>query len=422
MIRRLPPVARTVLGASAMTTLGTLPVFLLSSQSVFVRHELGFGEGRFGVVVGAFFVSAAAAALLGGRLVDRMGRRNSTVLAGLVTAVGGLGTAALARSWSVLVVGMLVLGVSNAACQVTSNLVMARVVPPDRRGLGFAVKQSAIPLALVLAGLAVPTVGALTGWRGTFVLTGVGGLVVAVVGARLPRGRSQAGAADQDRPDRPPVSALVTTMLAIALASAAANSLGSFAASWGFKVGLTPGQAGVLMAAGSAANVTVRILVGHRADRRHGRNLPVVAAQMLVGAVALAVLSIPSPVAVVPGALAGFALGWSWPGLLLYAVVRVGRDSPGTASGFVQAGAFAGGAAGPALFGTVVAGGGYELAWRLAALLFLMAAATVLLARRLFIADLVARPPAQPLGFGGGRDVRARTTGQPADPRAEDAR
>jgi MFS family permease len=164
------------------------------------------------------------------------------------------------------------------------------------------------------------------------------------------------------------------------------------------------------MAAGSGLNIAARVLSGHLADRRHGRNLPVVAAQMLIGAGALAVLSVPSVPTVVLAGMVAFALGWSWPGLLLYAVVRVGREAPARASGLVQAGAFAGGATGPAVFGALVAGFGYEAAWRWAAVAFLLAALLVITARRMFIADLVARPPVSPLGYGGGRHVPARTT------------
>jgi MFS family permease len=415
----LPPVLRTVLGASLITTLGTLPVFLLGSQSVYIRRELDFDESAFGVAVGVFFSSAAVAAVVGGRLVDRLGRRRSTVLAGLLAAAGGVGVAWVARSWLALVLTMVVLGAANAACQVTANLTMARAVPPHRRGLGFGVKQAAIPLAIMIAGIAVPTVSVSLGWRWTFAFTAACGVAVAVAGLRLPPTTVGLSSAAQDR-DRPPTGALVIIMLAIALASAAANSLGSFVASWGFQVGLTPGEAGVLMAVGSGANLLVRVLAGHLADRRHGRNLPVVAVQMFVGAVSLVALSFPSPYAVVPAGLVAFALGWSWPGLLLYAVVRLGRDAPGSASGIVQAGAFMGGAAGPVMFGAAVAAAGYETAWRAAGLVFLAAALLILLARRMFIADLVARPPVHPFGYGGGRDVPARTTSSSAqDPEGD---
>lgn len=405
----VPPVLWTVAGASLMTTLGTLPVFLLGSQSVYVRRELGFGESAFGVAVGVFFASAALAAVVGGRLVDRLGRRRSTVLAGSLAAAGGAGVTWLTGSWAVLVVMMVVLGLANAACQVTANLTLARAVPAHRRGLGFGVKQAAIPLAIVLAGLAVPTVSAVLGWRWTFASTAACGLVVALAGLRLPPG-SSAPSSQAVQPDRAPAGALAIIMLAIALASAAANSLGAFVASWGFQVGLTPGEAGVLMAVGSGLNLVVRVVAGHLADRRHGRNLPVVALQMFIGAVSLVAMSFPSAYAVVPAGLVAFALGWSWPGLLLYAVVRLGRDAPGAASGVVQAGAFVGGATGPVAFGAVVAAVGYETAWRVTGLIFLLAALLVVLARRMFIADLVARPPATPLGYGGGREAPAYTT------------
>jgi predicted MFS family arabinose efflux permease len=392
-----------------MTTVGILPVFLLSSQSVFVRADLHFDERSFGVAVSAFFVAAAAAVLLGGGLVDRWGRRTSTAVAGLLTAAGGFGVAWAARSWLVLTLGMVLLGVANAACQVTSNVTMATAVPPHRQGLGFGVKQAAIPLAITLAGLAVPTVGALLGWRWTFALTGFGGLVIAAVSMRLPA-TTVAGSRPGRGRDRPSTVALVTTMLAVCLASGAGNSLGAFVASWSFRVGLSPEAAGLLMATGSAVNLLVRVVSGHLADRRHGRNLPVVAAQMLVGAAALAALSVPSEPTVVVACLIAFAFGWSWPGLLLYAVVRISRDAPGAASSYLQAGAFVGGAAGPALFGAVVAASGYETAWRVAALLFTLAATLVIVARKLFIADLIARPPLHPIGYGGGRKEPAYTT------------
>lgn len=151
--------SRAILGASLLTTLGTLPVFLLASQSVLVRGDLGFGERRFGLAVGTFFAAAAA------------------------------------------------------------------------------------------AGLAVPTVSTTLGWRSTFVACGSAGVLVAVAGLarRTPAVVPSAGDGLEGR-DRPPMRALLVAMLAIALASAAANSLGAFVASWGFEIGLSPSEAGVLMA------------------------------------------------------------------------------------------------------------------------------------------------------------------------------
>ncbi len=414
--------AWSILGASALTTLGTLPVFLLGAQSVAIRADLDFGQLRFGVAVATFFAAAAGTALAAGGLVDRWGRRRSTVLAGLLCALGGLAVVLAARSWVVLLVAMAVLGVANAACQLTSNLAMATAIPAHRRGLGFGVKQAAVPTAVMLAGLAVPTLGA-TGWRSPYVLTTLAGVAVAVAGLRSRAGRRTTLRAGGPV-DRPPRGPLLVTMAGILLASAAANSLGAYVAAWGFEVGLTTGQAGSLMAVGSALNVGGRLLGGHLADRRHGRNLPVVSVQMVLGGVALAALAVPLPAAVVPAAVVAFAVGWSWPGLLIFAVVRIGRDAPAAASGVLQAGAFVGGSAGPLLFGAAVSTAGWGAAWVGAAAAMGAGGLLVALARRLFIADLVARPPRRPLGYGGGRHVPVHRTPEPPgtmgpDPRGE---
>lgn len=382
----------------------------MGAQAVFIRPELELSASLFGLLVSSFFASAAGAALLGGRLLDRLGRRRGTLLAGSLAAAGGVAMALLARSWWSGLAAMVVLGVANATCQVTSNLAMARSLPAHRRGLGFGVKQAAIPIAIALAGLAVPLLSVTLGWRATFLLTGLGGLVAAASALRMPAAPGAvAGIVAADR-DRPPVTALLVVLGAVVLGSAAMNALGAFLASWAGEVGLTPSQAGLLIAAGSALNVAVRVLSGHRADRRHGRNLPVVAVQMVVGALAVSVLALPAAASLVPATLVAFGVGWAWPGLLLYAVVRVGRDSPAAASAVVQAGAFIGAATGPAAFGLAVQTLGFPTAWRMAAGVLFVAAGLVLLARRLFVADLQARPPRTPLGYGGGREEPARIT------------
>jgi hypothetical protein len=72
----------------------------------------------------------------------------------------------------------------------------------------------------------------------------------------------------------------------------------------------------------------------------------------------------------------------------------------------VQAGAFVGGAIGPMGLGALAGAAGFRPAWISAAALFLVAGSMVLWARRLFTADLRARPPRTPLEWGGGRVAR----------------
>jgi cyanate permease len=113
---------------------------------------------------------------------------------------------------------------------------------------------------------------------------------------------------------------------------------------------------------------------------------------MVVGAAGFLLVAQPDLAAILVGALLVFGFGWSWPGLLIFAVVRVGRDRPATASSAVQAGGFAGGAAGPPLFGWLVVTWSYETGWFVAAGMMLVAAVLLLWARQIFLDDLVARP------------------------------
>lgn len=394
-----------MVGASAITTLGAIPPFLIGAQAVQIRADLGFGLGAFGVAVSLFFATAAAATIASSGVVDRLGRRRLLLLAGCLVAVGGAAMSLVVSGWWSMLLVMMLLGVGNAACQATANLLMAKALPPGRRGLGFGVKQSAVPLAIMLGGLAVPTTGQIWGWRSTFVITAGLGLVLAVLALFQGRRRSPNGsvAVEVDLFEVPPTVPLLVAALAITFASAAANFVGAFAASWGFEVGMSPSQTGLLMAAGSAGSIIVRIFSGWRADHRHGGNMPVVATQMWVGAIACLGLIIEAQWSIWVFGLLAFSIGWSWPGLLLFAVARLGRDNPARASGAIQAGAFAGGALGPLLLGGLSATAGFPVTWAVAAGCFALAGVLTLVSRRLFVADLVARPPREPFRYARGK-------------------
>ena len=62
---------------------------------------------------------------------------------------------------------------------------------------------------------------------------------------------------------------------------------------------------------------------GWLADKRSGGHIAVVAGSLLLGAGGLALLAVPGALALVLGTVLGFGLGWAWPGLLQFAVVRL---------------------------------------------------------------------------------------------------
>ncbi|HVM41173.1 MAG TPA: MFS transporter, partial [Acidimicrobiia bacterium] len=159
---------RSVLAAVSVSTAGSLPLFLVGALSVQIRDDLHFGETALGVAVGSYLVAAAVASAAAGRFVERVGAVRGMRVAALLAATSLAGIAVLAHSWAVLVGLLAVAGVAGAAGQPGSNLLIARAVAPARRGIAFGIKQSAIPAAMLIGGLAVPTVALTVGWRWAF--------------------------------------------------------------------------------------------------------------------------------------------------------------------------------------------------------------------------------------------------------------
>src|SRR5919107_1361456 len=105
----------------------------------------------------------------------------------IVTAGCLFAIAALAGSLPVVFALLAVAGLANAVNQPAINLFMADQVPLDRQGLAFGIKQSAIPGAILVSGLALPALALPLGWRPTFAICGGLVLLVAVI-ARQGRG------------------------------------------------------------------------------------------------------------------------------------------------------------------------------------------------------------------------------------------
>ena len=119
------------------------------------------------------------------------------------------------------------------------------------------------------------------------------------------------------------------TAVGAALASSGPSALGAYLVASAVDVGIAEGAAGALSAAGSASSLVVRILVGHRADRRRDYGFSTMVALLVAGAGGFALLAVGQPAPFVAGVFVAFALGWGWPGLFNLAVVDLHREAPG---------------------------------------------------------------------------------------------
>jgi MFS family permease len=387
---------RPVLLAVAVATAGVLPAFLTGGLAVQIRSEMDFGSAALGLAVAVFFVTASLASVVMGRLVEKIGAHRAMRVSASGSAAALLGVALFAGSWAGLVVCLVLGGLANAVAHPATHLSLARKVPADRQGFSFGIKQAAIPVATLLAGLAVPIIAVTLGWRWAF----AGGAVLAIGIALLVPVETLGGVRKlkEARAGDVPTAPLVLLALGIGLGSAAATPLGAFVVESSVAAGLRVETAGLLLALGSAVSILVRVAFGRMADGMDGGRLRLVAAMLGAGVVGFVLLASGSGGLIVPGTLLAFGAGWGWPGLFNFAVVKTNPNAPAAATGITQTGASGGAALGPLVFGVVVEVASYEAAWLLCGAVALVALVAILAGRAMILRD---RAPAGTGDAGG---------------------
>jgi predicted MFS family arabinose efflux permease len=230
----------------------------------------------------------------------------------------------------------------------------------------------------------VPIIALPFGWRWVFASGAAMALLVGGVQARRIHDGSPGPARADGTPPAVARRPLIVLAMAAAFGFAAATAVATFVVEYAGEVGVEPGSAGLVLAIGSAAAVASRVAMGWLADRHNGGSLLVVACMLLVGAAALAAFPLASTLtqlAVVT--VLAYAIGWGWPGLFTYAIVRRNAQAPAAATGFTLTGVYIGGVGGPPVFGLLLGSFGYPSAWRAAAASLLASGSLMLVGHKL---------------------------------------
>ncbi|MET8153095.1 MFS transporter [Actinoplanes sp. NPDC049668] len=380
---------RAATGALTTTIACSVPVFLVGGLAVQIGDELDFTPAGLGLAVSAYFGASALASVPAGALVERYGS-TTIARAGIALASATLLTIAVAATSLWTLIAILALGAgANSMGQLASNTSLSRHVPVRRQGLSFGLKQAAIPVSTLLAGAAVPAVALTVGWRWAFVLAAAGaaGALLLVPSERAAAKRPETGNGERA------TAALVVIGAGATLAAGSANALGTFLVDSAVARGLAPGAAGLALTLGGAVCVLTRLLGGWQADRFPAHQIAVIAGLLVAGAAGLALMAAPSPVTLVLGVVLGFGLGWAWPGLMNFAVVRLHPQAPAAATSITQTGVYAGGCLGPLCLGALAATAGYPAMWTAAALAMLCAAAAMVAGSRMLTRHALTTAP-----------------------------
>ncbi len=370
--------ASVLLAVGGVVTVGVLPVFLVGGLAVQLRADLGLSVAMVGLAGSVFF---AVSALTARPLADVTERIGPTVALRLATAGSVVCLLALAAAPSVgwLLVALCLAGAPTALSQPAANALLMARIPSERRGFAFAVKQSAIPAATLLAGLAVPSVALTLGWRWVFVIGGALGLAAVLTVPRTPWTRP----VPHEHSGGASAGLLLVALAGVtALGAAAANAMGTFVTISAVDVGYDEAAAGLGLALGSAVGLTCRLVAGMVADRARPDLFRMVTGMLGLGSVGFALLALGEPVTFLIGLVLGFGAGWAWPGVFNYAVAARFPERVATATSVTQTGVYVGAAAGPLLFGLIAEQFAAPAAWIASCAMTLLATGTLILVQR----------------------------------------
>ncbi len=388
--------------AAVLGVLGTLavilPAFLTGAMAVQIREDLAMSDFELGLGIGSFFVGSAAGSSILGRLAERLGPIPAIRLGLVVSIVADLGIVVLVSGSRSLIAVLAVAGLANALTQPAINLLLVRTVEAGRLGLVMALKQSGMPGAALVGGLAVPALALTVGWRAGYLVAVLAaglslGLTAALDDGPNPRRQPETDEPNQTTPKarpepgeraRPDLGMAILLLMAAVgvLGGGAANILVAYLVSGAVAAGVSPGPAGLLLTLGAALGIVSRLVHGWLADRRRFDVLTRVIALFAVGSLGAVGLAGHSATAYLLATPVAFAAGWAWPGLFNLVVVNTNRSAPAAATGITQTGVYVGSLIGPVVAGLLVEQSGYRMVWTLTAACMAGAAVIAFAVRR----------------------------------------
>ena len=379
------------------TMSSAFPVFLTGALGVQLTDDLGLSATQIGLAMGASFTIAALLSAPMGRVAERLGPRRGFTVGLTLSALSMLAVAAFARNFWQFCVILGVAGMANALNQPSANLMLTTHIDAERLGFALATKQSGMPAAALLGGVAVPAIALTVGWQWAYACGALIALAAiasfpADVGGHGARNTSLSGTGIK-RSARPDLGVPLLVLYATVgmLGATNAGAMVGFITSGAEASGLNPGAAGLVLSLGSLVGVVSRLLQGWQVDRKGILPIQRLVWLYALGGLGVLVLAVDVPLTYVIAPLPAFAFGWAWPGLFNLSVVRNNPSAPAAATGISQVGVFIGAALGPALGGFIIDNGSYRALWLFgAATLFVGSALAVYLRSRIRAARALA--------------------------------
>lgn len=158
---------------------------VVSGALLFFKHDFHLNGFEQGSVVSVLLLGAMAGALGAGRVADRIGRRRTLGLEGVVFLIGTAIVVA-SQDYAMILVGRVVLGLAVGAASAIVPVYLSEISPPLIRGRILTLNQLLITIGILIAYGVNLAFSASADWRAMFALGAVPAIVLAVGSFGLP--------------------------------------------------------------------------------------------------------------------------------------------------------------------------------------------------------------------------------------------
>ncbi|MFI0716735.1 sugar porter family MFS transporter [Streptomyces inhibens] len=159
---------RFIVGIAAIAALGGAlfgyDTGVISGALPFMEDHFGLTSLGEGIITSALLIGAAFGSLVGGRMSDALGRRNSLLWAGAVF-IGGALAVALSPTIPFMTVARFVLGLAVGSASVITPLYLSEIAPPHIRGRLVSFNSLMIVSGQLLAYLVNAVLAHWAAWR-----------------------------------------------------------------------------------------------------------------------------------------------------------------------------------------------------------------------------------------------------------------
>jgi predicted MFS family arabinose efflux permease len=375
-----------VVGFGATVTLGmgtaVFMLFAVGALGPFITNDLGIGRAAFGAITTTMFASAALLSPKAGALVDSVGARR--MLGALfILVAGALGLVALSAAFGILLVSAGLAGLAVAVANPATNQLISLQTPPTSQGTVMGIAYSGTQFSALFAGMALPAMALVLGWRGAMVASAalpMLGLVVMRFTVPMDKRHLLAGSSVQRRSARYPGIGWMS-LYAFLMASAVTGVPAYLALFAVESLDMTATGGGAAVSVLGLSGIFGRVWWSRITHRAVNPAVPMTG---------LAMCAVVAQTGLWIAAVGGSRAAWMlWPASALFgltaiawmpvAMVAVVAAAPpaiaGRAAGIVQSATFVGAAISPLLIGMMAElQGGYNGAWLAVAGSFALAA------------------------------------------------